>query len=153
MYFRHLRWRRLSFAVVMTAVLLMGALSAQAAQRLAVKAKIANIRSGPGTHFQVLWQVGKYHPIEIINKKGNWYQLKDFEGDIGWIYKKLVKKFSTVITKKEECNIRSGPGTRYRIVFKSERGVPFNVLKQKGNWIKIVHADGDKGWIYRSLVW
>ncbi|MGB5421183.1 MAG: SH3 domain-containing protein, partial [Desulfobacterales bacterium] len=27
------------------------------------------------------------------------------------------------------------------------------VLEQKGNWIHILHADGDQGWIHDSLVW
>jgi SH3-like domain-containing protein len=31
--------------------------------------------------------------------------------------------------------------------------VPFKVLKKEGEWIRIVHADGDEGWIHRNLVW
>jgi len=27
------------------------------------------------------------------------------------------------------------------------------VLTRKGNWIQVRHADGDKGWIHKSLVW
>lgn len=123
------------------------------AERLAVSASVANIRSGPGTEYDVIWQVGKYHPIQIIKKSGAWYRFRDFEQDEGWIHKSLVSKIRTVITKKKKSNIRSGPGTRHKIVFTVEKGIPFRVIKRKGSWIFIEHADGDKGWIYEALVW
>jgi SH3-like domain-containing protein len=123
------------------------------AERLAVSASVANIRSGPGTEYDVIWQVGKYHPIQVIKKSGTWYRFHDFEQDEGWIHKSLVSKIRTVITKKKKSNIRSGPGTRHKIVFTVEKGIPFRVIKRKGSWIFIEHADGDKGWIYEALVW
>jgi SH3-like domain-containing protein len=124
-----------------------------AAERLSVKVSVANIRSGPGTNYDVLWKVEKYHPLKIIKKSGEWYQFSDFEGDKGWIYKTLVSSTPSVIVKKDNCNIRSGPGTNFDIVFRAARGVVFKVLKRKGSWIHIRHADGDEGWIYKTLVW
>lgn len=124
-----------------------------AAQRLAVSADIANIRSGPGTGYDVIWQVEKYYPIEVVNTSGNWYHFRDFEGDEGWVHQSLVDKLSTVITVRPKCNVRSGPGIQFDIVFTVEKGIPFNILKKQGKWINIQHADGDSGWIFRSLVW
>ena len=123
------------------------------AQRLAVSSGVANIRSGPGTKYDVLWQVEKYHPIEVIKKSGKWYNFRDFERDVGWVHQSLVKKISAVITVKSKCNVRSSPGTKNDIVFTVEKGIPFKVLKRKGGWIQVEHADGDKGWIYKTLVW
>lgn len=127
--------------------------AAYAGERLAVSVSIANVRSGPGTNYDTLWQVNKYYPITVIKKVGSWLRFVDFEGDKGWLKSTLVHKIPSVITTKEDCNIRSGPGTKYSIVFKTERGVAFKVLKRKGSWIQVQHADGDKGWIYKSLVW
>ena len=124
-----------------------------AAQRLTVSASDANIRSGPGTNYDIIWKVNKYYPIKVIKKEGAWIRFVDFEGDEGWIYSSLVRKIPSVITIKEDCNIRSGPGTNYGIVFKAEKGVAFKILNRKGSWIHVQHADGDKGWIYKSLVW
>lgn len=130
-------------------------LSAQVvhAKRLAVKANIANVRSGPGTQYEVIWQVEKYHPLKIIKKTGSWYRFRDFENDEGWLYNSLVDKTPTVITKKKKCNIRSGPGTNNPILHTVEKGIPFKVIKRKGSWIHVQHADGDKGWLHNSLVW
>jgi SH3-like domain-containing protein len=123
------------------------------AERLAVSAPVANIRSGPGTSHDVLWKVEKYFPIRIIEKSGEWYHFEDFEGDKGWVHQSLVKKIPAVVTKNDACNIRSGPGTSHEIKFTVEKGIPFKVLKQEGSWIHIEHADGDEGWIHKSLVW
>jgi len=139
--------------LVITAVCLIlpGVVFAQ--ERLTVKVGNANIRSGPGTEHDLLWQVEQFHPFIIIQKEGDWYKVKDFENDIAWLHKKLLSKTEGVITKKEKCNIRSKPNTSSQILFTVEKGVPFRVLQRKKNWIKIEHADGDVGWIYKTLVW
>ena len=123
------------------------------AQRLAVGAAIANVRSGPGTQYDVLWQVEKYYPFEVLKKENKWYYFKDFEGDRGWLHESLVKKIKSVVTTCSSCNVRSGPGTKYAKVFGVERGTPFKVLGKRGNWIQIEHGEGHRGWIYKSLVW
>ena len=123
------------------------------AERLTVAADIANIRSGPGKNYEILWKVEKYYPLLVIKKEKNWFQFRDFEGDEGWIHASLLAKIPSVITKSEKCNIRSGPGTKHKIVLTVESGIPFKLLKREGKWIQIQHADGDSGWIHRSLVW
>ena len=139
--------------VSVSTVLLFIVSGAALAERLAIAAPIANIRSGPGTGHDILWKVEKYHPIFVLKKSGNWYHFRDFEDDKGWIHKSLVRKIPSVITSKEKCNVRSGPGTKFKILFTTGKGIPFKILKQKGNWIHVQHADGDKGWIHKSLVW
>jgi len=136
-----------------TFFLLLVWVSVASAERLAVSVSIANIRSGPGKNYDTLWAVEKYHPLNVFQKSGQWYHFRDFEGDKGWIHKTLLGKFPSVITKKENCNIRSGPSPRFEVLFEVEKGIPFKVLKRKGSWIHIQHADGDKGWIHESLVW
>jgi SH3-like domain-containing protein len=139
--------------VFISAFLLVLISSTALAQRLSVGVPIANIRSGPGQNNEILWKVEQYYPLVVIEKSGQWYQFKDFEGDKGWIHGSLVRSIPSVITRKEDCNIRSGPGRKFDIVFTVEKGIPFKVIEQKKNWIHIQHADGDKGWIYKSLVW
>jgi len=123
------------------------------AERVMVNKNVANIRSGPGTGYDILWKVEKYYPLSIIKKQAQWYYFRDFEGDEGWIHKALTSKTKTVIIKKSKCNVRLGPGSKYKVVFMVDKGIPFKVLKSKGAWINIQHSDGDKGWIHKSLVW
>ncbi len=138
---------------IITFLLIMLLAATASAERLAVSAPVANIRSGPGTSHNVLWKVEKYFPLRVIEKSGDWYHFEDFEGDKGWVHQSLVSKISAVVTKNDACNIRSGPGTNNKIIFTVEKGIPFKVLKREGSWIHIEHADGDKGWIHKSLIW
>ena len=126
---------------------------AWAGERLCVTSNIGNVRSGPGTNQKILWKVEGFYPFIVIEKKGNWYKFKDFEGDVGWFHKSIVGKVRSVITVKNNCNVRSGPGTKNAIAFPAERGVPFKVLQKKGNWLQVEHCDGDRGWIRKDLVW
>ena len=126
---------------------------AAAAERLTIVVPVANIRSGPGSKYDILWKVEKYYPIFVIQKKDPWYHFKDFEDDKGWVHKSLVGKMESIVTKKDLCNIRSGPGTGNKILFTVEKGIPFKVLKRKDRWLHIEHADKDQGWIHDSLVW
>jgi len=142
--------KRILICAVCLMVWTAGALGAE---RYAVVAPKANVRSGPGSQYDWLWQVGRYYPIRVTLIKGNWYYFKDFEGDEGWIHKSLIGTVPSVITAKNECNIRTGPGTDTPIAFKVGKGIPFKVIEKKGNWIHVEHADGDSGWIHASLVW
>lgn len=134
-------------------VLIFGNGIVSAAERMSVSVPVANIRSGPGTNYDILWKVEQFHPIKIVSKSGVWYKFVDFEDDQGWIHKSLLSSTDTVIVRKSNCNVRSGPGLDNDVVFQSERGVPFKVLDRQGDWVRIQHADGDTGWIHKALVW
>lgn len=137
---------------ILVVLLVVTAASAQA-QRMAVTSSVANIRSGAGTKYPIIWKVEKYHPIHVIEQSGAWYHFRDFENDKGWIHKSLTGKTPTVITNQDDCNIRSDPTTSSKIVFKVEKGIPFKVIGRQGKWIHLEHADGDRGWIHSTLVW
>ena len=123
------------------------------AERLTVKTTIANIRSGPGTQYDVLWQAERYYPIQVLRTSGPWYYFSDFEGDTGWIHRSLLARIPSVITHKDKANVRSGPGAKYKIRMQIGKGIPFRVLGRKDNWVHVKHGDGDEGWIYSSLLW
>lgn len=139
--------------VTAMAAVFLGAGAAGAAERVTVKASIANMRSGPGTNHDVLWQVEKYHPFLVEEKRDSWVKIKDFEGDMAWIHESLLTNVEGVITNKPKCNVRSEPTTESGILFTVERGVPFRVITRQGDWIHVEHADGEKGWIFHTLVW
>jgi SH3-like domain-containing protein len=133
--------------------LLLTAEAAAQSQRMAVASEVANIRSGPSAKSLVLWQVERYYPMLVLEKKGAWYRFKDIDGHQGWIHKSLLDTTATVIVRVRRANLRSGPGTENAIVFDAEKGTPFKVLERKKAWLKVRHVDGDSGWIFKSLVW
>lgn len=143
--------KSLWFCGVMVFLLLCGA--AQAGQRISVSATEAKIRSGAGNNFDVLWKSEKYYPFSVIKKVGEWYQVKDFQGDEGWVHQSQVGNAASVITTKDKNNLRSEPKPDAKVLFTVGPGIPFKVVKRNDKWILVEHADGDKGWIHESTVW
>jgi SH3-like domain-containing protein len=153
MFRNYFFWRRIRDGLIIAIIALTVSGVASAAERYAVTGTLANIRSGPGPNHEILYEAEKYYPVKMINKRGNWYQIEDYEGDTGWIHETLVTKMSSVITIKSKCNVRSGPSIKGQVLFISEKGVPFKVIKREGRWIHVQHSDGYEGWIHDSLVW
>ena len=139
--------------IIPIALVLVVSTVGMAGERMSVQADIANIRSGPDAEGSILWKVEKYYPVTILEKKGQWVRFQDFEGDKGWIHSSLLSKTRTIIIKVDRCNIREGPGTQFEVAFTVDKGIPFKVLQQKGQWLQIEHQDGDKGWVFDTLVW
>ena len=138
--------------IISLVILLVGGM-AEADERMAIQSDVANIRSGPNLEASVLWQVEKYYPVIVLEKKGDWRRFRDFEGDVGWIHTSVLGAIKTVIVKANQCNVRTGPGTQFSIAFTVNKGIPFKVLQTKGTWLEVQHADGDSGWIHNNLVW
>lgn len=139
------------FSVVLLTVVIT---SSAFAERISVSVKSAVVRSGPGAKYEIAWEkLDKNYPLYVLEKEGSWFYVRDYENDVGWIHKSYIDTTNTVITKKDTCNIRSGPNQKKSIVFIVDNGVPFKVLKKKDKWLHIQHSDGDKGWIHESLIW
>lgn len=123
---------------------------------LCVNVSEANLRKGPGTNYEKTWEVFKYMPFRKLSKKGEWYKVQDVDSDVHWIYGKLVTdKFNCAVVKKDEVNVRSGPGQKYKknnlspaIKYES-----FKVIERKGLWVKVKDEFNDTGWIFRKLLW
>jgi SH3-like domain-containing protein len=125
---------------------------------VSVAGKKVNLRKGPSTKYPIIWELGKGFPLRVISSQGNWIKVSDFENDVGWIYKNLVSKKPHLIVQtnkdsRARLNIRSGPGTKYKIVGKAEYGVVFETLKRGDGWVKVRHEKGLTGWVKRSLLW
>ena len=126
------------------------------AHALCINNSQANLRQGPGLHYDKIWEVFRYMPFQQLGKKGEWLRVKDMDGDIYWVHKRLTtKSFKCAVIKKDATNLRRGPGTRFKKVkgMPGEKYFSMKVLKIKDNWVQVVDAWGDKAWIYRPLVW
>jgi SH3-like domain-containing protein len=125
---------------------------------VSVAGEKVNMRKGPSTKYAVKWELGKGFPLRVIGSQGNWLKVSDFESDVGWVYKKLVNRNPHLVVKvnkksQKRTNIRSGPGTKYKIVGKAEYGVVFKTLQRGDGWVKVQHEQGLTGWVKRSLLW
>ncbi len=128
-------------------------LTALAAEMVSIKGSVVNMRSGPGTGSQVLWELEQGYPLQVLQRKGSWLKVKDFENDKGWVARALTGHTPHHIVKSRTANIRSGPGTNFHIVGKAER---YDLMRTRGarqGWVHVESSNGIKGWIAKRLLW
>ncbi len=125
---------------------------------LCVSAQKANLRAGPSTNYEIVWEVYKYMPFVRVgvSLSRSWYAVRDVDGDVNWIHKKLItEKYKCAVVKTEEVNVRIGPGTNYSksSLSPAKKYYSFKVLRRKGMWVRVRDELGNIGWIHRNYLW
>lgn len=136
--------------------LMLSLVAASPTTALCIKNEKANLRAGPGIKHEKLWQVFQYMPFKLLGTKGNWKRLQDVDGDKYWVHAPLTtQKYKCAVIKKNQTNLREGPGTQYPKVKWApvDKYFSMKVLKIENNWVHIQDASGDKAWVYHPLVW
>ena len=146
-------FQRLFLGTVVALFILSLAGTGLAAEYVSVKKDGVNIRSGPDTKNSVVWQVFESFPLEVIKREGKWLNVVDFEGDKGWIYETLISSKKTVIVNVDTANMRAGSSTDDALVATVKKGVVFEVLEIKGDWMKLRYKNEITGWMHNSLLW
>ncbi|MCI5145376.1 MAG: peptide-binding protein [Candidatus Electrothrix sp. AR3] len=57
-----------------------------------------------------------------------------------------------VAVKKDNVNMRSGPSTKKKVLWKLGEGFPLKVLKRSGKWLRVEDFEGTVGWVHKSVV-
>lgn len=126
---------------------------AAAQQMVSVKGSVLNMRDAPGTHSQVLWELNRGYPLQVIERRGRWLKVRDFENDQGWVAASLTGRQPHHIVKSRVANLRSGPGTQYRILGKAEYGDLLKTQDKRAGSVKVKREEGASGWVARQLLW
>lgn len=137
---------------VATLGLLLGAAQAQA-EFVSIKGNQVNVRQSPSTQAEVAWELSKGYPMKVTQKRGNWLKVKDFDGELGWVYRPLTHKQAHHIVKAPKANMRKGPGTQYKKVASFQQYDLLKTLEKKNGWIKGQASNGQTGWISKKLLW
>ncbi len=141
---------RVCILTAVLAIMMTGTL--EAAEFVSVVKDGVNLRSGPTTSHEILFQLPAGYPLKVLEREKKWIKVSDYENDKGWIYASLVSKTPYVIVKADEGNVRSGPGTNHDKIGKVVRDVILKKVGTEGNWFQVRHPELT-GWIYRNLVW
>lgn len=142
-----------AFCIFLSILVVFSAVSSEA---LCINENKANLRKGPGTNYEKLWQVFRYMPFKELKKNGNWSRVQDVDGDIYWVHQKLITAdFRCAVIKGNKTNLRKGPGTDYPKVAWApvDKYFSMKVLQFQGDWVKIEDGVGDQAWIYKPLIW
>ena len=128
------------------------------AEILSVKGERVNLREGPGTGYDIIYEYNKGFPFEVVERKKDWVKVRDFENDTGWMHKSVLSKRRFTIVKanknkEKSINIRNGPGSDNQIIGKAYYGVVLKILEHDSGWVKVQHNSGLIGWVSSHLLW
>lgn len=102
---------------------------------------------------EIIRQLPRYTPLQVLGSGSNYYQVKDADGRTGYVHQSLAGRHQSVTVTASTCNVRSGPGTEFPVVFKATKGDNYKTITQEQEWIQLISASGQLGWIWQNLVW
>ncbi len=132
-----------------------------------------NIRRGPGTNYGIVKKERDGNPIFIGSNVGGWYEVYSSGGGfVGYIAaSKVVFRrqggrprydygdglISVQVAREGGyTNLRSGPGTNYRVIGKVQDGSYVYTYPGDGSggWQRIYYGNGNfRGWMAKSKLW
>ncbi|WP_025028389.1 SH3 domain-containing protein [Caldalkalibacillus mannanilyticus] len=139
-------------------LLLGGSQSVYASGELTVKSNVLNVRSGPGLEHKIIGQISQSEVYRVEEEKQDWYKISLDKNQSGWVaswlvdYKKSSGTTKLVEATSNQINVRSGPGTDFKVVTQIKPKQTFPLLKQEGDWIQIQLNGNEKGWVAGWLV-
>ncbi len=126
---------------------------AQAQNMVSIKGSVVNLREGPSTRTETLWELLRGYPLQVLQRKGNWVKVRDFENDSGWVARSLLGRTPHHVVKVRVANVRKGPSTRQPIIGRAEYGELLRTRAKRSSWVKVEREDGQTGWIAKRLLW
>lgn len=119
-----------------------------------LRASQTNVRSGPGLSYPVKFTFQKRSlPVHVISQYDNWSEIRDYEGQTGWIANSLITKRRTLLirTDKEFVNMHKKYNSKSTIIYRLENNVVGKYLKCLDQWCAI-EVKNKKGWVMRDEV-
>lgn len=139
---------------VAAALLTVAAAALHAQELVSVRGPVVNLRAGPTTDSEVLWQLRRGYPLLVLERQGDWLRVRDFEGDEGWIAARLTGSERYHIVRARTLNLRSGPGTEWQIIGQARYGDVLATVRRQGDWVQLRAPDGQGTvWAASDLLW
>lgn len=151
----HQRFRfHILSGLTLLAALLGLTVPAHAQELVSVRNAKVNLRAEAGLNSEVLWKLSQGYPLQVLEKKGDWLQVQDFEGDKGWVARGVTAATPHHVVKVKTANLRKGPGSKYPVVAQASYGDVLRTVRRQGDWV-VVQSPTGKGqaWVSSSLVW
>ncbi|MFZ4382999.1 MAG: SH3 domain-containing protein [Sandarakinorhabdus sp.] len=120
---------------------------------VSIKRGQAMMRSGPGERFPIKWEYRRPGlPMEILKEYEIWRQVRDPDGEIGWMQKALLVGQRTGIIKDQVRLLYVAPDVNSRVAWRIAPGAVVTITLCEDMWCR-VSKDGKSGYILRGEMW
>lgn len=124
---------------------------------VSLKADRVNVRRGPSKNYAIEWVYARQGlPVEIIAESDNWRQVRDSDGDEGWVFHSLLSGRRTALVapwmKKTTLPLHAAPKSTASVNAEVEPGVLGRIERCDGNWCLMAVGEVE-GWMPQKTLW
>jgi len=118
-----------------------------------LRAPQVNLRTGPGTRYPIDWVYKRRGlPVEIIDEFGNWRQIRDWQGVVGWVHRSMLQGKRGILVIGKERVLRDKPAGASNGVALVEAGVIGRLRRCEDRWC-LVEVKDLQGWLQRNEIY
>lgn len=120
---------------------------------VSLKSNETNLRTGPSKNYPIKWVIkSKGEPVEVVSEFEQWREIKDKDGDSGWVHETMLSgnRYVVVTGDSSQFLYRNDDGEKK--IAKIDPGVRARLLKCNENRC-YVSIDKHKGWVVRETLW
>ena len=119
-----------------------------------------NLRTGPGSQFDIILPMTHGSTVDILETKGSWSRVRHEQtGATGWAFRKHLAPLQAGVPTKfvyspgdGYLNLRTGPGSSFAIVQRMYNGDSVEIVERKGGWVRVFHQSGATGWCFEKYL-
>lgn len=112
-----------------------------------------NLRTGPGIRYPIRLVIRKQGlPVEVVREFDVWRQVRDKDGDEGWVHKSMLSGRRSVVVNGSTQVVLRKPEDGARPVVRLEQGVIATLDTCEASWCRL-SVGGYDGWIKRDVIW
>lgn len=109
-----------------------------------------NVRSGPGTKYDVICQIHKGDIVKIEGIEGEWASIYPNEKVFGWVKSSYLDGERTVSVRK--LNVRAGANENFSLICTLGKGYKVSIIGELGSWKKILLPGYARVYIYNKYL-
>jgi SH3-like domain-containing protein len=89
-------------------------------------------------------------PVEVIGEYETWRQVRDWQGDTGWVHQVMLQADRTArVVGEGPRALHADPAADAAVVARLQPGVIAELERCESRWCRLT-ADGHTGWIRRD---
>lgn len=110
------------------------------------------MRRGPGQKYPIAWLFKRKHlPVKVFREYGDWRQVRDPYGDIGWIKRTQLSRLRYGLVVEDGAPLRIGAQDDARVVVRAQAGVVLRLDGCGPDWC-YGRSRGYGGWIRKAAL-
>lgn len=150
---RHLmKWYK-SLILIILSTLIIDSYAGTIPRFVSLRGNETNLRTGPSKNYPIKWVIkNKGEPVEIITEFEQWREIRDKDGDSGWVHEAMLNGTRHAIIKTTNPTLLFKNSDLSKKIAKLSPNLRIKLLSCKAQACYVA-VDSHKGWVDRESIW